>query len=62
MIFSWCTLNNKIQSSNIMTEHYKLALDNLVPFYLIEDRLKDNFARIEKFIQAQTADNDKKQI
>ena len=45
-----------------MTEHYKLALDNLVPFYLIEDRLKDNFARIEKFIQAQTADNDKKQI
>ena len=45
-----------------MTEHYNLALDNLVPFYLIEDRLKDNFTKIEKFIQAQTADNDKKQI
>jgi hypothetical protein len=36
---------------------YSLTRENLIPFYLIEDRIKENFAKIERFISAQLAVN-----
>lgn len=34
-----------------------LSLENLVPFYIIEDRLKDNFNKIEKALKRQMETN-----
>lgn len=31
--------------------------ENLIPFYLVEDKLKDNFSRIAAFIAHQTQQN-----
>lgn len=32
---------------------YSLLQENLVPFYLLEDKLKDNFATVSRFIADQ---------
>lgn len=36
---------------------YSILQDNLVPFYLVEDRLRDNFGTISRFIASQQAHN-----
>ena len=38
---------------------YALHKDNLVPFYLVEERIKENFNSIGRFIDAQEVLNDK---
>jgi hypothetical protein len=41
-----------------MSTSHGLHQDNLVPFYLLEDRLKDNFRNIGHFIDTQHSIND----
>lgn len=36
-----------------MSQKYNLHGENIIPFYIVEDRLKENFATISTFISTQ---------
>lgn len=36
---------------------FTLAQENLIPFYIIEDRIKENFSKIEKVLKRQAQTN-----
>lgn len=40
-----------------MESTFTLQQDNLLPFYLVEDRIKENFSTMAKFIAHQEATN-----
>ena len=40
-----------------MESAFTLQQDNLLPFYLVEDRIKENFSTMAKFIAHQEANN-----
>ena len=40
-----------------MDSTFTLQHDNLIPFYLVEDRMKENFSTISKFISQQQSYN-----